>query len=151
MRIAQVASLLVLAFVVAACGNSSKPGAKTGGVSGTSGTASQQVTVTESEYRLQLSAMRLKAGQTTFDVINKGHIAHSLEIDGPGVSDKRISGTIAPGSSSQLTVRLQHGSYELYCPVDGHKGLGMDVHVTVGSGAATPTPAPTTTSGGNGY
>lgn len=31
---------------------------------------------------------------------------------------------------------LRNGSYELYCPVDGHKGLGMDVRVTVGGGAA---------------
>jgi uncharacterized cupredoxin-like copper-binding protein len=68
--------------------------------------------------------------------MNKGHLSHSLEIDGPGVSDQRIPGTISPGSSKQLTVTLQKGTYEIYCPVDSHKSLGMLIHVTVGSGGA---------------
>ncbi len=56
---------------------------------------------------------------------------HALEIDGPGVSDK-ASDTVSPGSSTSLTVTLRKGSYELYCPVDGHKDLGMDTTITVG-------------------
>jgi uncharacterized cupredoxin-like copper-binding protein len=52
-------------------------------------------------------------------------------VDGPGVEDKATS-TIDPGSSGQLTVSLQHGSYELYCSIDGHKDRGMDLTVQVG-------------------
>lgn len=150
------APLLVLALTVAACGSSSTSGApKKGGVAGTTASiaGARQVTVTETEYRLQLSQMQLQPGPTTFVATNNGHVAHSLEIDGPGVSDRRIAGTIPPGSSMQLTVTLQKGSYEIYCPVDGHKRLGMDVHVSVGGASAggSTTPAGTTTTSGGGY
>ena len=142
--------LLLVVVAVSACGSGS------GGVAGTTTSlAAHHVVATESEYRIQLSATHLQAGATTFVALNKGHVAHSLEIDGPGVSDKRITGTIAPGSSKRITVTLRKGSYEIYCPVDGHKQLGMEVHVSVG-GATTSGQSPggmttTTNSGGNGY
>jgi len=86
----------------------------------------------ETEYKIVLSQTTLSPGKTTFVAVNKGHTAHSLEVDGPGVSNQRIPGTIPPGSSKTLTVTLQKGSYEIFCPVDSHKQLGMVVHVTVG-------------------
>jgi plastocyanin len=155
-RLLCVPVLLLLAFAVAACGGGGKSSSSAGGVAGTTATLSgHQVVATETEYRIQLSTMNLQPGRTTFVAMNKGHVAHSLEIDGPGVSDKRILGTIDPGSSKQLTVTLQKGSYEIYCPVDGHKQLGMDVHVAVGggggAGAGGAAPTTTMTTSGNGY
>jgi uncharacterized cupredoxin-like copper-binding protein len=38
---------------------------------------------------------------------------------------------ISRGQNAKLTVKLQAGSYEIFCPVANHKALGMDVHVTV--------------------
>jgi uncharacterized cupredoxin-like copper-binding protein len=101
------------------------------GAYASSGGSSQRLTATESEFKIQLSAKTLHAGPTTIIAVNKGHVAHSLEVDGPGVSDKRIAGTIAPGKSMSLHVALRKGGYEVYCPVDGHKGLGMDTHIKV--------------------
>jgi uncharacterized cupredoxin-like copper-binding protein len=148
---ALVAAALPLAFVLAACGGH-------GGVAGASKTVQAKgrtVTATETEYRIQLSSSKLQPGQTTFEVVNKGSIGHALEIDGPGVSGTRTAGTIAPGSSMQLTVTLESGSYEIFCPVPGHKALGMDVHVTVGASAGNGMPGAgsttTSNSGGSGY
>ncbi len=94
-------------------------------------TAAKRVTATESEYKIGLSQTSVKAGTYVFVAVNKGKIAHSLALNGPGVSHKRIAGTIAPGSSKTITVSLRKGTYDVYCPVDGHKALGMDQKLTV--------------------
>lgn len=130
--------VLGVVFALSACGGGgSKSGAGTGGVAGASHShgGGQQVVVTETEFKLQLSTTSLKAGPTTFVAMNKGHVAHSLEINGPGVSSMRIPGTIQPGSSKSFTVTLQQGSYDLFCPVDSHKHLGMDIQLQVGGGS----------------
>jgi plastocyanin len=145
--------LLLVALTLSACGSGSSSGS--GGVAGTtSSVGGRHVVVTETEYKLQLSTMHLQPGRTTFVAVNKGHVGHSLEIDGPGVEDERIAGTIMPGSSKRISVTLRKGSYELYCPIDAHKGLGMEVHVGVGGATTsgqTPGGMTTTTGGGNGY
>ena len=46
------------------------------------------------------------------------------------MSDRKTP-TISPGASTAVTVTLQKGSYEVYCPVDSHKAMGMDLHITV--------------------
>jgi uncharacterized cupredoxin-like copper-binding protein len=88
------------------------------------------MTVTESEFTITLSSKSLSAGTYTFKVTNKGKFAHDLVVDGPSVQDK-TSAILAPGSTGDLTVTLQKGSYEFYCSVDGHKDMGMDVTVPV--------------------
>jgi uncharacterized cupredoxin-like copper-binding protein len=88
------------------------------------------MTVTESEFTITLPSKSLSAGTYTFKVTNKGKFAHDLVVDGPGVQDK-TSAIVAPGSTGDLTVTLQKGSYEFYCSVDGHKDMGMDVTVQV--------------------
>jgi plastocyanin len=64
-------------------------------------------------------------GTVTLVAVNKGKIAHSLAISGPGVASRRITGTIKPGTSRSLTVTLKAGTYTLKCPIDGHAALGM--------------------------
>ncbi len=128
---------------LAACGGgggSASPPASTGGVAGTSASMTakpasgkgETVVVTETDYKLAFSTTKLKPGTVTFVARNEGKVAHSLEVDGPGVSHRRIAGTIAPGGSRSLTVTLKKGTYEVYCPVDSHKSLGMDAHLRVG-------------------
>ena len=64
-------------------------------------------------------------------VVNQGQATHDLVINGPGVSGEQTP-TLSPGQTATLDVTLEAGSYELYCGVDGHRELGMDVHITVG-------------------
>ena len=84
--------------------------------------------VAESEFTITLPSKTLTAGTYTFNVTNKGKFAHNLTV--AGVQDKATP-TLAPGSTGDLTVSLQKGSYEFYCSVDGHKEMGMDVTVQV--------------------
>jgi uncharacterized cupredoxin-like copper-binding protein len=141
-RVAAVGVAAVIGLALTGCGGknnnpSSAPATTTASpaptAAATSGGGGQGtvVTVDEVDFKLNLSTTTFEPGTYTFVAKNTGQSTHALEIDGPGVADKK-SDTIAPGASTMLTVTLQKGSYELYCPVDGHKALGMDTHITVG-------------------
>jgi uncharacterized cupredoxin-like copper-binding protein len=89
------------------------------------------VTATETEYKIAMSQSTFHPGSYAIKVVNSGTVTHALTINGPGVSNKSTD-DLSPGDSATLTVTLQAGSYELWCPVDSHKTLGMDIHITVG-------------------
>jgi len=137
-----LAGALVLSV---ACGSQTSAGSNSAAtqVSGT------QVTVTLTEFRIVLSQSSFAPGSYTFVAKNSGSTTHGLEINGPGVADQHTA-DISPGSSADLTVTLSAGGYEVFCPVDGHKDLGMDLHITVG-GAGAGAPATTAPTGGGGY
>ena len=126
--------LIAAAVTLAGCGSGSGNPAATAVPSTSAGTATaapgKAMTVTESEFTITLPSKTLSAGTYTFNVTNKGKFAHNLTVDGAGVQDKATP-TLAPGSTGDLTVSLQKGSYEFYCSVDSHKDMGMDVTVQV--------------------
>jgi uncharacterized cupredoxin-like copper-binding protein len=115
----------------------------------------QTIQVSEKEYSLTPAAITVTGtGTYEFNVTNNGKIAHALELEGNGVEEK--TGDIQPGAAATLRVTLdKDGSYELYCPIDGHRSQGMHATVNVGSGSGsggtTTDDAGTTTSGGYGY
>ncbi|MEU8031821.1 copper-binding protein [Streptomyces sp. NPDC049099] len=118
------------ALVLAACsggGGGSQPSASGPAKAG----PGARVTVTETEYALKLSRSSFTPGTYTFVSDNHGKITHALSIDGPGVEDARTK-NVDSGQQATLTVTLKKGTYDLYCPIDGHKQLGMDTHITVG-------------------
>ena len=95
------------------------------------GISESGVTVDASEYALKLPSNTMAPGTYTFTMDNVGHATHAIEIEGPGV-DHAKSSTAGPGGTATLTVTLQPGSYELWCPVGNHKQAGMDTTITVG-------------------
>lgn len=146
--------------LLAACGSTpAGPGAPSGaGQSSAAGSPAPggTVTVDMTEFKLALSQPTFTPGTYTFVAKNSGTTLHVLEIDGPGVSDQKSKG-VQPGQSASLTVTLQNGSYEIYCPVDGHRSMGMDTKIMVGAGgggsgpSSMPSPTGGGSGGGNGY
>ena len=126
--------LIAAAVTLASCSGESRNPATTAVPSTSAGTAAAApgtaMAVAESEFTITLPSKTLSAGTYTFNVTNKGKFAHNLTVDGAGVQDKATP-TLAPGSTGDLTVSLQKGSYEFYCSVDSHKDMGMDVTVQV--------------------
>ena len=126
--------LIAAAVTLASCSSGSSNPATTAVPSTSAGTAAAApgtaMTVTESEFTITLPSKTLTAGTYTFNVTNKGKFAHNLTVDGAGVQDKATP-TLAPGSTGDVTVTLQKGSYDFYCSVDNHKEMGMDVTVQV--------------------
>lgn len=158
LRYGTALAALASAAVVAACGGASAPpGARAPASqptasqpsgsqpSGSQAPGSQvsgtRVQVRMTEYHLAPAQQRIPAGTVTFVAVNAGTMVHALAISGPGVGGERTPGLVQPGGSANLTLTLEPGVYELYCPVDGHKSLGMDTDVTVvpagGSGGQT--------------
>ncbi len=121
-----VAALFVaLTFAVAGCGGDD-------GEESTNGTSSQETfSISESDFTLTPPTVTIDApGTYTFEATNDGGVDHSLEIEGNGVEE--VTETITPGESASVTIDLETGTYEMYCPIGNHRDLGMSGEVTVG-------------------
>jgi plastocyanin len=78
-----------------------------------------------SEYKITPGRLSLDAGIYTFTAINDGAISHAMVLTGNGVEAHTKDLAFGPGHSEGFTVTLKPGSYQFFCPVDGHQGLGM--------------------------
>ena len=121
--------LLVFALVaLAGCGSDD------GNDSATSA-GGDQLEITETEFALNPDNATIDAaGEVTIHVVNNGAETHALEVEGNDVEEE--TDEIAPGESADLTVDLADGEYEIYCPIDDHKSMGMEGALVVGSGSA---------------
>jgi hypothetical protein len=87
------------------------------------------VAVTLVDGQIQM-ANSIPAGSTTFNITNNGTTEHSFEIEGNGLEEE-LDPHLQPGQNGTLTVDLQPGTYEVYCPVGNHRAEGMTMQLTV--------------------
>ena len=139
----------LLLVAAAGCGSSSKSSSSKSTSSAPPAAASTAPTpapgavaigVVETQYKLTPANISPKSGKHTILAMNKGSITHAIEVEGAGAGGKDVrSADIAPGKSATIAVDLKPGkTYEWYCPIDGHKGLGMKGSIKVaGSSGAT--------------
>ncbi|MEV0353199.1 cupredoxin domain-containing protein [Nonomuraea sp. NPDC050680] len=113
-----VAAALTLTTVGAGTTASAVPGAR-----------DRSVTVTEREFSLTLSTTGFKPGTYTFTIHNAGTAPHGLTIKGPGVDS--TSSIVPAGKTTKLSVTLKKGTYDLWCPVDNHRAMGMMTKISV--------------------
>jgi plastocyanin len=148
-----VVSLLALSIVAAGCGGGGG-GKKSAGKQPASGSKSAAVNIRESEYKLNPANPKIAhARAVAFRVTNQGKITHALAVKGPNGAVR--TSAIKPGSSATLNADLSKpGTYEFYCPIDGHRKLGMagQVIVTGGgkSGSSSSTQSAPSKGGGGG-
>src|SRR5919204_2669863 len=144
----RLALLSLLTLAVAGCGGGggSKEQAASGG--------GKTITIKETEYKLTPAKVTVAStGSVTFEATNDGQVDHALEVEGNDVEEE--TQTISPGSSAKLTVDLSKpGTYEVYCPIDNHRQMGMEATLVVGGGGAggggtTTEETKTESSGGN--
>jgi uncharacterized cupredoxin-like copper-binding protein len=145
---------LVLAVVLVSCGAGGGAGGSSGGggkhgssssaatttTNGASGGTLKTIVIKETEFKLSPSTVTLSnPGTYAFKAENKGSAEHSLEIEGKGVKGKgaevgeaRLEQNIDPEEGGVLTVTFQKpGTYEMYCPIIGHRLAGMKGEVVV--------------------
>jgi uncharacterized cupredoxin-like copper-binding protein len=148
-----VAACAVL--VLSACGSGN---GDTGSAASTGG--GKAVAVSATEFSFDPGTIQIdQPGTYTFTLSNDGSTEHALEIEGQGIEEELEE--VTPGSSGELTVTFSKtGTYEFYCPVDGHRDQGMEGALVVGAasggagttnGDETETEGETETSGGYGY
>jgi uncharacterized cupredoxin-like copper-binding protein len=124
----RVAGPAVAVALIALSGCGENRATSTGG-----GSSPAALAISESEFKLTpASAKVAKAGPVTIQVKNAGGTAHALALKtSTGVV---TTPTLAPGKSASLKADLKAGTYTMYCPIDGHRGKGMEGKVVVGSG-----------------
>jgi uncharacterized cupredoxin-like copper-binding protein len=129
-----------IAVPVAGCGggdDDNSTSADTGGATQASTTGGgaagggQTVDMSAVDFKFNPSDPSVKSGNVTFDLKNDGQQPHSLEIEDVNGQDQELEGDVSPGQSGTLSVNLPPGKYEFYCPVDGHKEMGMEGEITV--------------------
>jgi uncharacterized cupredoxin-like copper-binding protein len=115
-------------------------GASKSASKGASGGVLKTVVIEETEFELSPSTVTLsKPGTYAFKAENKGSAEHNLEIDGEGVKSEggevgeaKLEQNLDSGESGVLTVTFQKaGTYEMYCPLIGHRLAGMKGEVVV--------------------
>jgi plastocyanin len=88
------------------------------------GAASGQIVdVQLTEYEIRMPEV-LHAGKQTFKIANGGKETHNFVIEGAGESQK-LASDLSRGDTAEMTVNLNPGTYTVYCPMDGHRGKGM--------------------------
>ncbi len=133
------AVVVVVAALTGGCGGyggGSKKATSTTKPASSGGTVLKTVPVHEAEYKLTPNTISLtKPGTYVFKGVNDGTTTHSLAVDGNGVNAR--GSDISPGHTGTLKVTLaKNGTYEIFCPIDGHKALGITGTITVGAGGA---------------
>jgi len=85
--------------------------------------------VAMTEYEFGPDSVSVKSGDT-ITAANEGAVAHNLTVlDG----DEELAATedVEAGSSGELTVDIDPGTYEMICTIPGHEDLGMAGEFTV--------------------
>jgi hypothetical protein len=89
------------------------------------------VVITEREYRLEPARVHVpKSGLIDLRVRNAGSKPHGLVLETS--IGKLTTGTIRPGRSAEITVRLRAGLYRWYSPSDSDRRRGMTGELLVG-------------------
>jgi uncharacterized cupredoxin-like copper-binding protein len=133
-----VAAIALLGGV--ACSSSSS--------SSSSGSSAGGVSATEKDFSITLSSSTGTAGPVTFNISNEGPSTHEFVViqtddapdalpvkngtvneDGLTIVDENED--IAPGTTAELPVDLEAGSYVIICNVSGHYEAGMHAGFTV--------------------
>jgi plastocyanin len=100
--------------------------------SGSGGGASSNLKLSadsSGQLKFDKSTLSAKAGNVTITMDNPSPVAHAVAVEGNGVD--KDGKTVNMGGTSTVTVNLKPGTYEFYCPVDGHKAAGMKGTLTV--------------------
>ena len=138
---AAILGVAALSLVAIGCGGddetttaASVPTTTTTGATGATGAAGggETIKISETDFKLDPSDPSVKAGTVTIDVSNDSQsTTHNLEVEGNGLADTSLPNDLAPGDSGQLTVDLEPGTYTMYCPIDDHRGQGMEGTIEV--------------------
>jgi plastocyanin len=108
------------------------PAPTTAAPSGGGGGASTNLTIAADESGKLLfdkEKLSAKAGKVTITMDNPSPVPHAVGIEGSGVDED--GETVGTGEKSTVTADLKPGTYEFYCPVDGHEAAGMKGTLTV--------------------
>jgi nitrite reductase (NO-forming) len=83
--------------------------------------ASGGVELKLSEFKFAPPRVEVKAGKTTFKLVNTGVVEHNIVFPKLG----KGTGAIKPGQTGSIEVTLPAGTHQAVCDIPGHKEAGM--------------------------
>jgi uncharacterized cupredoxin-like copper-binding protein len=92
--------------------------------------SSKSVRESETDFKFSKPHPTVSHGLVQFKLKNTGSTTHAFKL----VKSKRKkvrSKDLSPGKSTTVKIRLKPGTYKFYCPIDGHRALGMKGKVRV--------------------
>jgi uncharacterized cupredoxin-like copper-binding protein len=126
--------LIPFALLLAGCGGTSggTNNDNQGHLGETAGVVGKKVTIILKDFTITPQNITLpKPGSYSFELHNEGAQTHSLKIVGNGL-DKRGEDIIFGNNTTFTADFKKSGKYDMYCPVIGHRALGMTGTITVG-------------------
>jgi plastocyanin len=93
----------------------------------------RMIEVVATEFMFEPDTITASPGDTLIVTLrNDGSDDHNIEFELPD-DDYEIDEDVAPGQSAELTVPVPDatGDYVFYCPIAGHRQLGMEGTLTV--------------------
>lgn len=125
-------SLAALALLAGCGGGSSSDSSSTvpaaapssgGGGGGGKGTVVNLSADPSGALKFDKTKITVPAGKVTLVMKNPSTVTHAIGVEGNGVDQDGQDA--AGGETSTVTLNLKPGTYEFYCPVDGHEAAGM--------------------------
>ena len=104
------------------------------------GQAILNVPISTTEFAISPEYTRLSIpGIYTIDVTNEGRIPHAIVVERKRDGVKVTSPPIPPGKTVDFNVNLSDpGTYDVYCPIDGHRAKGEHAVITMGERVTRP-------------
>ena len=81
------------------------------------------------EFALAPKDLRAAPGTVAIEYVNAGAVPHTLVID--GVNGVKLD-VASKGDVDTDTVKLEPGTYTMYCDIPGHRQAGLEAPLTVG-------------------
>ena len=81
------------------------------------------------QLKFEKDALTAKAGKVTIAMENPSSIPHAIAVRANG--EETSGDTVNQGETSEVSVDLEAGEYEFFCPVAGHEQGGMKGTLTV--------------------
>lgn len=128
--LATLVAFALLAFVASGCGGDGGPAPNTVQVSETEYAMTPANATPESQRPGNTITSTTKAGKVVFQITNDGEQTHSFVFNDAG-KEIPLGRNLAPGESAEMTVKVDTGFYEYYCPLDGHQDQGMQGQLEV--------------------
>jgi plastocyanin len=123
----------VAVLAIAGCGGSDSSSSGSGSSSsGSSGSGGGEHIALAADpggaLKFDKSTLNAKAGSVTIDFTNDSSVPHAVAVEGNGVTK---TGQTVTGGKNSVTVDLKAGTYQFFCPVDGHRAAGMEGKLVV--------------------
>jgi len=126
--------LVPLALLLSACGGTSggTNSPNQGHLGEVAGLVGNTLTLILKDFTITPQNVTLpKTGTYTVVIWNEGSQLHSLKIEGNGLTARAKEINFGSKSTFKVTFK-KPGKYQMYCPVIGHRALGMTGTITVG-------------------